>query len=80
MEANEPRRARGLHSGDTIMRYTAKKKNARLWRVELEGGGRFTVEADDRGEAIQKAIKWSGRTTRVAKVDNVALLMATGKL
>jgi hypothetical protein len=56
------------------------KAAARLWRIELESGDAFTLEACDRGEAIEKAIKYRGRASRVAKVENVAELIAAGKL
>ena len=51
-----------------------------MWRIELESGERFTVTADNKGEAIKKAIAWRPRTTRVSKVENVAGLIATGKI
>lgn len=61
------------------MRKTTKAAS-RMWRIELESGERFTVTADDKGEAIKKAVAWRPRTTRVSKVENVAELTAAGKL
>ena len=56
-----------------------KRKAARLWRITLEDGDTFTLEADDKGAAIDKAVKYRGRKTRIHKVENVAVIMATSK-
>ena len=52
---------------------------ARLWVVTLESGEKFTVEAESKGEAIGKAVRFRWRTTRVAKVENVAEMRALEK-
>lgn len=57
-----------------------KRKAARLWRITLEDGDTFTIEAGDKGEAIDKAVKCRGRKTRIHKVENVAVLMAANKI
>lgn len=52
---------------------------SRMWRIELESGECFTVTAENKGEAIKKAVAWRPRTARVAKVENVAEIIAAGK-
>lgn len=56
------------------------KATSRMWRIELESGEHFTVTADDKGEAIKKAVAWRPRTAHVDKVENVAELIAAGKI
>ena len=54
-------------------------KAARMWQIELESGEKFTLEADTRAEAIEKAIRWRPRKTKVHKVENIAELIARKK-
>lgn len=62
------------------MKKPTNRKARNLWRIELESGDAFTLEANDKGDAIDKAIKMRGRMYRIAKIENVAVLMATGKI
>lgn len=54
-------------------------KASKLWVITLENGDSFTVEADDKGGAINKAVTYRGRRHRVASVENVALMRAAQK-
>ena len=56
------------------------KAAARMWRVELESGEAFTVTAETRGEAIKKGLAFRPRATRLHKCENVAALIAAGKI
>lgn len=51
-----------------------------MWRVELESGEAFTVTAETRGEAIKKGLAFRPRATRLHKCENVAALIAAGKI
>ena len=57
---------------------TAAKTPATMWAIEMEGGERFTLTADNKDEAKEKALRFR-RDDKVKSVKNVADMIAAEK-